>query len=258
MLFERDGMGMMIYAILSVENRQEELEELLKSLKGVLESELYNVSLDEISIVAGGIERAELIADKSTAIAYAVVIETLEQHFTLLPVRFGSVMKSSEAICNMIKINYHDIMANLREVENKCEFGLKVFCDPEKLKAGILAKSLADVPSPDKADPGIRSSVYRDWVSRKLAEHRLEELMLNHVDTVITEITGRLNLLNAINKFKKMVTETTIIDAVFLLHKTQQETLISAVSGLQSQYPGLKFVLTGPWPPYNFVELTIK
>ena len=249
---------MMIYAILAAGNRTGKLDDLIAGLKGISGAELQTVYLDEIAVVAGVIERAALVADKSTALAYAGVIETLEQHFTLLPVRFGSVMESSDAILKMMEKNYPALKDNLQKVENKCEFGLKVFCDSEKLKEGLMTESPAGLPIPGTAAPDPKTSVYRDWVNRKLAEHRTEELMLQHVDTVIAEITGHLNLLNAVNKFKKMVTATTIIDAVFLLDKTQQETLVGAVGNLQNRYPGLKFVLTGPWPPYNFVELTIK
>jgi hypothetical protein len=46
--------------------------------------------------------------------------------------------------------------------------------------------------------------------------------------------------------------------AVFLLDKERKDALIHVIEELQNQYPGLNFVLTGPWPPYNFVESTIK
>jgi hypothetical protein len=42
------------------------------------------------------------------------------------------------------------------------------------------------------------------------------------------------------------------------LEKDKKEELIKAIKDLQEIYPGMDFVLTGPWPPYNFVETTIK
>jgi len=100
--------------------------------------------------------------------------------------------------------------------------------------------------------------VYRDWVNKKLKEHRLEELLISYVDSVIAEVTVQLDRLKAISKIKKMVTPTTIIDAVFLLDKALKDELIHAVGDLQNKYPLLNFIMTGPWPPYNFVDFTVK
>ena len=49
-----------------------------------------------------------------------------------------------------------------------------------------------------------------------------------------------------------------IIDAVFLLEKDKKEDCINVVNNLQNKYPSLNLMLTGPWPPYNFVDITIK
>ncbi|MFH1159570.1 MAG: GvpL/GvpF family gas vesicle protein [bacterium] len=251
-------MDKLIYAILSVKKNPEKLPALLVGMKGMSGVDLFVVSYDKIAAVVSDIYKANLITDRSNAIEYAGVIETLARQFTLLPMRFGSLMESNEAIINMLERNYHDIQQNLLKVENKCEFGLKIFCDSEKLKAELRVKSQADTKAPAKPAPEIKNSVYRDWVNKKLKEHRLEELLLTYVDSVIAEITGYLARLNAVNKFKKIATASTIIDAVFLLDKERKDALIHAVGDLQNQYPGLNFVLTGPWPSYNFVEITIK
>ena len=251
-------MEKMIYAIVSVKRDPEKLNALLSGIKGIAGADLYPVTFDELSAVVSDFNRANLIADRSNAIEYAGVIENLSQQFTLLPMRFGSLMESTDAVIKMLERNYPDILQNLLKIENKYEFGLKVFCDSEKIKAEQRVKSDAAPPLPVNPDPEVKNSIYRDYVNKKLKEHRLEELLLTYIDSVIAEIIGYLVRLDAVNKFKKMVTETTIIDAVFLLEKGKKEELIQAVEDLQKQYPGLNFVLTGPWPPYNFVDFTVK
>ena len=246
------------YSLLSVKNKPERLHALLAGMKGIAGTDLYELSFDEITVVVSNVSRACLIAGQSTALEYAGVIETLSQHFTLLPMRFGSLMESNEAIIHMLEKNHPDIEQNLLKVEKKYEFGLKVFCDSGKLMAEIRVKSEADGKTPAKPDVKIKNSVSRDWLNKKLIEHRLEELLVTYVDSVIAEITGQLDRLKAISKIKKMVTPTTIIDAVFLLDKALKDELIHTVSDLQNKYPGLNFIMTGPWPPYNFVDFTVK
>ena len=251
-------MEKMIYSILSVKRNSEKLNALLVGMKGISGTDLCAVSFDEITAVVSDAKRADLIADRSNAIEYAAVIENLAQQFTVLPMRYGSIMESADSINKMLERNYHEFQQNLQKVENKYEFGLKIFCDPEKLKSELRVKSEADTQTPEKPATEIKNSVYKDYVDKKLKEHRLEELMLTYVDSVIAKILGYLDRLNTINKFKKMATDTNIIDAVFLLDKERKDALIHVTEDLKNQYPVLNFVLTGPWPPYNFVEIAIK
>jgi hypothetical protein len=251
-------MEKMIYALLSANTDQKEVISLLAGRKGLSGADLYLVSTAEMAVVACDIKRDDIIANSYNAIEYASVIEMLAQHFTLLPVRFGSVMESTDAILQMLERNLDDIQQNLLKVEKKYEFGLKIFCDSEKLKADLKAKPEAMSKRAETADQEITQSIYRDWVNKKLKEHRLEEMLLTYVDSVIAEIKGHLCMLQAVSKFNKMKTSTMIIDAVFLLDMERKDALIGAVADLQNQHSSLTFVLTGPWPPYNFVDFTVK
>jgi len=138
------------------------------------------------------------------------------------------------------------------------EFGLKVFCDSEKLKEELLTKTKDGIKSPANPAHEIENSVFREYVNKKLKEHRLEELVLVYVDSVIAEINSYLSFLNADSKIKKLPSASVMIDAVLLLPKGRKNDLIQAAGDLQNQYPGLSFVMTGPWPPYSFVEIAIK
>jgi len=251
-------MEKMIYSIVFLTNRPEKLHSILTGLKGIAGADLYSVSFSEIAAVVCDINKADLITNQLTAIEYAAVIETLSQQFTLIPMRFGSVMESTEFIKKMVERNYLEIHQNLQKVDNKVEFGLKIFCDSDKLKAELLAKSESGITIPSDPSVELKNSIYKDYVNKKLKEHRLEELLVTYVNLVISEITGQLDRLKTISKIKKMVTPTTIIDGVFLLDKALKDELIQGVGDLQNKFPGLNFILTGPWPPYNFVDFTVK
>ncbi len=251
-------MSIMIYAILSVKKNPGKLDPLLAGIKGISGAGLYAVLVDKVAVAVCDINKVDLVADKSGAIEYASVIETLAQQYTLLPVRYGSVMESAGTIKKLLKRNYVEIQQNLKKVENKFEFGLKVFCDSEKLIAELKAESKETNEVEQKSGSEIQNSVFREYINKKLKEHRREEMMLSYVDSVIAELTEFLTHLNTVNKIKKMASPKNIIDAVFLLKKDKIEEMVQAIKDFQSKYPELNFILTGPWPPYNFVEFTIK
>jgi hypothetical protein len=249
-------MDKMIYSILSIKKNPGKLNDLLLGIKGISGGNLYLVSADDITALVSNIKGKDLIANRSNAIEYAGVIETLAQQFTLLPVRFGSVMESNDAIKKMLERNYNEIQHNLMYIENKVEFGLKVFCDSEKIKAELKAKK--EYGPIIEVTLGNGNSIYRDYLNKKIEEHRVEELLLSHIDKIIKGIIANLVQLNPIHKFKKMTTTTNIIDAVFLLEKDKKDNLVNAIKGFQNQYTDLHFVLTGPWPPYSFVDIPLK
>jgi len=251
-------MDKLIYSLVSAKNNREELNALLAEMKGISGVDMFVVGTDEVAAVVSDFDRSATATDRFMAIEYAGLIEIMAQHFTLLPVRFGSVMESSDKILLMLERNCHDIQQNLQKVDNKCEFGLKILCDPEKIMADLKIKTEAIFSANVSPSTESKNSVYREWVNKKLSEHRLEEMMITFVDSVIAALSVSLARLNTMHKFKKMVTATTIIDAVFLLDKEKKDTLIQSVEEVQKQFPGLNFLLTGPWPPYNFVEIVLK
>jgi len=251
-------MEKMIYSILFVKNNQEKLNTLLIAMKGISGANLYAVSIDEISAVVSDIKRADFIADKKNAIEYAGVIENMAQQFTLLPMRFGSIMNSTEIISNMLEKNYSGFQKNLQKVENKSEFGLKIFCDTGKLKAELNLKSEETSETSQKPVTENKNSVFKEYINQKLKAHRLEETLMGYIDSVIAEFNGFLIELNAEKKIKKMTTATTIIDAVFLIDKDKKAELVRAIEDMQGKYSELNFILTGPWPPYSFVDVTLK
>ncbi|MEI7828685.1 MAG: GvpL/GvpF family gas vesicle protein [Prolixibacteraceae bacterium] len=251
-------MAIIIYALLSVKEDSDKLDLLLKGMPGLLNAEINSLQVGQISAIVSNISRTDLITDSTNALLFARIIDSLSHKFSLLPMRFGSMMESSGVILQMLERNYIAIQKNLGQIEDKFEYGLKVFCDSAKLKADLVEKTKFTTLPTEQSTTESKPSVYREWVNKKLEEHRLEEMFLTHVDKVIASITEQISGMNAVSKFRKMLTETTIIDALFLLRKDQNAELMEVITNLKKQHEGLNFVMTGPWPPYNFVEITIK
>ena len=112
-------MGKFIYAIVSVKSNPDKLTELLQGIRGVSGVCLSVISLDEVAVVVSDIEKSDIIADTSNAMEYAGVIDKLFHRFTLLPMRFGSVLGSNDAGEYMVRRHFPDICHNLQNLENR-------------------------------------------------------------------------------------------------------------------------------------------
>ncbi|NQU50969.1 MAG: GvpL/GvpF family gas vesicle protein [Bacteroidetes bacterium] len=251
-------MDKLIYSIVYVKNNSSKLDALLSTMEGFSGAKLSAVTVNDLSAIISDINKDELIANQPNAVLFAGIIEKLEQQFTLLPMRFGSTMESIGQINTLLEKNYPEFLNNLLKVENKFEFGLKIFCDTEKLKEELRAKSEGEKEISQNADTEIINSVFKEYVNKKLKEHRLEEMLVSYIDSIISEFSEFLNQLNALSKINKRTNASNIIDAVFLLEKDKKDELVRIVEKLQSQHQQLNFILTGPWAPYNFVDINIK
>jgi hypothetical protein len=49
-----------------------------------------------------------------------------------------------------------------------------------------------------------------------------------------------------------------IMNAAFLVSRDQEQDFDAKVKAIGGRHPHLTFKYTGPWPPYNFVNIRLK
>ncbi|MCF8308429.1 MAG: GvpL/GvpF family gas vesicle protein [Bacteroidales bacterium] len=251
-------MDKMIYAIILTNNNPDKLTSFLTPMKGISEEILYSVSFKNVSAVIGDIKREDLKKTKPQIIKYADLIENMKQYYTLLPMQFGSIVDSAKTIKKKLEINYQEINQNLKKVKNKYEYGIKVFGNIEKLKEGFMPTTKSEFQKTLNSSSASKNSAYRNYVNKKFFKYKQDKVLANFIDSVIEEIKGYLAHFNSLHKFKTEISSRNIIDGVLLIEKDKENELIRIVKDMQNRYPKLTFILTGPWPPYNFIDININ
>lgn len=247
-----------IYAIVFTGDNPDGLQMFLQNGKMFSMANISALTFNQVSAVVGDYSGNGSTAGKLAAIGYARIIEGISDSFNLLPMRFGSVTESEEHTLKMLRSHYDVFVNTLKKTENKDEFGLKVFCNSMKMRAFIKEKLLFEASEQPQTGQMTENSVFRDYINKKLEEHRLEERMLQYTESIIAEIISYLKNMNPEHKIKKMVSPSNIIDAVFLMEKQHKTDLVKTIEDFQNRYPELIFMLSGPWPPYNFTNITLK
>jgi len=249
-------MEKIIYAIIANAGKTEQVNDYVTNIRGITGSNLYALHFNEISVAVSDFQSSKFIISKELAIDFARVIEELSQQLTVLPIRFGTVVKSDEIVKQLLTDNYNAFRENLLKVENKHEFGLKVIWDYDKCSEKIRSKVESEEINAGKYFS--KSTINTNYLLEKLKKHRLEDAVLKHVELLIEEISRFLAQINPDCKFKKMLSQNIILDGVFLVEKNMKSEFIEAIEALKQQHDDLHFLLTGPWPPYSFVEITIE
>ena len=249
-------MEKIIYGIIGFNADHNRISEAIKTVYGLSESVLYVIECEGIAVVVGDIEISANTLTRKHALDFARVIEELSHFVTILPIRFGTFLKSDELILQLIEDNYGLFTRNLKKVENKNEFGMKVLWNYEK---GIeKIKNASESEQVNSDDYFSKNTVHTTYLFEKIKKHKQDELLLRHVEKLVEEICSHLKSLSPDCVFKKMVTNSLILDVVFLVEKNKKEEFVSAIRLLEEQRPELSFLLTGPWPPYSFVDVRIE
>jgi hypothetical protein len=249
-------MKKIIYAILSTNQSLTEISDLVNGMKGIMDANLYVLSFNDISIAVSDFTPSKDITNRELAIDFAGVIEALSQQVTLLPVRFGTFIKTDEIVHQLLVNHYDSFLRNLQKVENKCEFGLKVLCDSETFSTKISAQAAAVEVQPREYFS--TDTVHTNYLLEKIKINKLEDSLFQYVDQLIEDISQYLTQINPDSKYKKMVTNSILLDAVFLVKKNKKDEFIQAISTFKQQHDDLQFLLTGSWPPYSFVDIVIE
>lgn len=72
------------------------------------------------------------------------------------------------------------------------------------------------------------------------------------------EILGSLNKLSIKNANGDNFSERLLLNCSFLVDEANFSKFSEEIARLEKEHQNLKFVYTGPWPPYSFIDIKIK
>jgi len=89
----------------------------------------------------------------------------------------------------------------------------------------------------------------------RLIEAALEEAGNRYV----LDVHEQLKNASAASRSNKVIGDRMILNAAFLVDRAHEKAFDDAVKEVSRRYEGLlSFKYTGPWPPYNFVNIKLK
>ena len=183
------------------------------------------------------------------------VIREVMKSTTVIPMTFGHVARSDEAIRKLLRLHREAIGSQLDRVGGCVEMGLKVKWDVENIFDHVV-----------KIDPELRAR--RDQVFGRPAgagqneKMELGKLFEERLNRERDEQTDRL-----LEAFKETTREAKVnppkgekmmMDAAFLVDRDGQKAFEARVYEVAEAFPAeYVFDLSGPWAPFHFVDLDL-
>jgi hypothetical protein len=193
---------------------------------------------------------------RENVLAHEFVNETVMREFTVIPMSFGTVFRSEEDVSELLRSTYEAFTDVLDKMRDKIEFGLKVLWDRDKVVANIESSNDEIRRLKDEITRNAASSTYfaRMQLGR-LIEAALEETGNGYV----SEVHDALKPVAVASRSNKVIGDRMILNAAFLVDRGRSEEFDERVREVSRKYEDLlTFKYTGPWPPYNFVNIKLK
>jgi hypothetical protein len=229
-------------------------DQIKESIYGLEGAGVYNVSFCDIGAIVSEISQPIQGVTEGAVLEHETVVEKLMANFTILPVRFQTILDGRDNLLSMMQSYYKDFKDNLARLHNKLEFGIKVIWPSDKIRRNIskvLVKNRQNVPVSGDS-PSSR------FMKEKFEKYKIDKEFETKADKFVKVMDIFFSKFAVEKKLEKLKTRDLLLDAVYLVEKSEEGNFREAFEHIKSARPDFKYLFSGPWPPYNFVVLSRK
>ncbi len=217
------------------------------------------VALEEFGEGAHG-DSAGLAWLEEKARAHEEVVHRALRRGAVLPMRFGTIVGSDEDVRGLLERDTSVFADLLRRVDGKNEWGVKGLVFREQVARWVEARS------PDAAAlhrDAEEASGGRSYFARKQLERLLDAEVRRTVAACVDDAHERIAACASAARLNPPQQREvsgrageTVLNGAYLVPREREDEFRTVVAELGREYAdvGLTFLLTGPWPPYNFVQ----
>src|SRR6478609_5398542 len=217
---------------------------------------VFTVAFKDLAAVVSDTPIVIYDPTRDNVLAHEFVNETVMKEFTVIPMSFGTVFRSEEDVTELLRSTYQAFSDVLDKMQDKIEFGLKVLWEREKVIANLERENDEIRRLKDEISRHTTTSTYfaRMQLGR-LVDSALEDMSARYV----ADIHEALKPAAVASRSNKPIGDRMILNAAFLVDRAQEQTFDEKVKETSRKYEDvLSFKYSGPWPPYNFVNIKLK
>ena len=206
----------------------------------------------DVAVVVSEFEGERVTVERENVFAHERVIRSVLQHVTPLPFRFGT-LTSEESLAAYVEENRDRLMKNLRRVRDCVEMSVKFIWDANEARSkGAEAQPRGHEDEKDERKVAGKGTAYlaarrREIVGEALLKERAEELA--------EWLAARVGAAARERDVMAQPSESLVVRAAFLVPRAGLEDYRRRVSEARRERSHLRFLTSGPWPPYSFSSI---
>jgi Gas vesicle synthesis protein GvpL/GvpF len=217
---------------------------------------VYTVNYQDIAAVVSNTQVYIFDPTRENALAHEHVIEIVMKNHTIIPMSFGTVFRTDNDIREVLKSIYASLKDVLHQMSGKLEFGLKVNWDRDRI--------IEDIKQEDEEirkfhQEIVRKHLQSTYLARMQLGRMIDKALAERSTSYVREIYEALRGVCVASRDNQPIGDKMIMNAAFLVERDREPEFDDVVNKIAKKYgQRLKFKYTGPWPPYNFVNIRLK
>jgi hypothetical protein len=245
--------GKYIYGIIDNSN---EADFNISGLNG--SSSVYSIAHEDLSCVVSDYFGEELSSMSKEEVvrfllAHQVVVERVMKGCTVLPVKFGTVLTTSDEARSLLSQGYSQFVDALAWIQDKVEIEVAATWDMKQILQEISTEPEIFLASKAIAGKGAQTHQEQIGLGRMVKASMdkrrsgYRERMINFLMSVAVDVQP-----NA------LVSDEMVMNVAFLVEKANQEEFDSCVKQLDDFFHNqINFRVIGPLPPYTFATVEV-
>ena len=217
---------------------------------------VYTVNYQDIAAVVSKTSVYIFDPTRENALAHEHVIETVMKNYTIIPMSFGTVFRTDDDIREVLKSIYTSLKDVLHQMAGKLEFGLKVNWDRDQIVEELTRE---DEEIRQFHQEITRKHLQSTYLARMQLGRMIDKALVERSSQYVREIYEALRGVCVASRDNQPIGDKMIMNAAFLVERHRETEFDHVVNKIARKYgKRLTFKYTGPWPPYNFVNIRLK
>jgi len=217
---------------------------------------VYSISVGRLAAVVSDVAGGRIRPERSHLAAHQGVLKKLMAENTPLPMSFGIIADSPQAVRSMLSRNQQALLEQLRRVAGKVELGLRVAWDVPNIFEYFVNTHPELRVARDRFLVGHREPTQE----QKIEVGRTFERLLNEErEACVGRVEGVLAPHCAEMDEKKCRDEREVMNLACLVGREAVSQFENGVFEAAKLFDNnFSFDYNGPWAPHNFVEIDLK
>jgi hypothetical protein len=221
---------------------------------GIGNNDVFAVTAGPLAAVCSRIDSDRIRPERRNLAAHQAVLNQLAPGSAVLPMSFGTIASSEDAISDILTKSRELFLTQLARVAGKVEMGLRVAWDvPNVFEYFVSHHRELQAARDELVSSG---SSNRDELIQ--VGRMFERVLTAERDRLFKSVSTVLQRSGVVVKRNPARNEKEAINLACLITRELQgqfeEIVCEAAKGFDSSY---LFDLSGPWLPHNFVEVTL-
>ena len=217
-------------------------------------ADVYTINYKDMAAVVSDVPMTPLDSTRENVLAHERVNETVMREHTVIPMSFGTIFKTREDILELLRSAYEAFADVLNKMQDKLEFGLKVLWDRDEIVKTIEQED-EDI---HRLKDEISSQKGSTYFARMQYGRLIDGALQQRSERYVAEFLQRLRDVSVASRVNRAIGDKMIMNAAFLVQRDQEQAFDRRIKEIASSFDKLTFKYTGPWPPYNFVNIRLK